>query len=172
MKSESKRRLIRRGRVPRRKLVSKWGRQIIFIAGRCNEFPRLQLVQSNILQPLLWHMLPHSWIHTLNLRPYAKSPVFESIHWYLWLNRSKNTLLTYDDCNDHAIDAQNTSHNDWNERFHHYSRSPDWNTTDSSSGFGCSIGSSKILVIIKVLARTKARLTPINPKKAAPAFGG
>ena len=56
----------------------------------------------------------------------------------------KNTFLTEDDSDDHSVDSQYTSHNDWNDTLHDQFRFQDSNGGDSDSTFGSSIGSSYI----------------------------
>jgi len=87
-----------------------------------------------------------------------------------WLSKTKSTSLGNDDSNNHAVNTENTSHDNGDEWFHDNSWSPYWDAADSGSCFSSSVGCSEILISIALLARTRARLTPINPKNAAPAL--
>ena len=57
--------------------------------------------------------------------------------------------MTENNSNDHSINTQDTSHDDGNEGLHNNCWSPDWNTADTSSCFGSSVGSSEILNVWK-----------------------
>jgi hypothetical protein len=89
-----------------------------------------------------------------------------SLDWIL----KRFTFLTDDDSDDHAVDTQNTCHDDRDERLHDDCGSPDRNTADACACLGSSVGGSEIWIRKNILASTRARLTPMNPKKEDPAL--
>jgi hypothetical protein len=54
------------------------------------------------------------------------------------------TFLRNNDRNDHTIDAENTCHDDWNQRFHNDGWLPNSNAADACSGLGGAISCSEI----------------------------
>jgi hypothetical protein len=80
--------------------------------------------------------------------------------------------LTQDDSNDHAINTQDTSHDDRNERLHNDGRSPDRDAADTCTGFGSTICSAEVFIAENLLARMRATVTPIKPKKEDPSLKG
>jgi len=57
---------------------------------------------------------------------------------------SGRDLLSDDDGNDHSVDSQDTSHDDWNDGFHDKTRLQDSHRTDSDSTLGGSVRSSQV----------------------------
>ena len=114
-----------------------------------------------------------SWIRKLDLRPYENnrfswdSRRLASLYWWT------NTSLTDDDGHNHAVNTQNTGHDHGDQWFHDNSWSPDWDATDAGTCLCSSIGSTEVYLLKFLLARTRAMLTPIKPKKEAgpPASG-
>ena len=82
------------------------------------------------------------------------------------------TSLADDDSDDHAVDAEDTGHDDRDERLHDDCGSPDRDGADAGSCLGGSIGCTEVWVRDALLARTRARLTPMKPKNPAPPFSG
>ena len=78
------------------------------------------------------------------------------------------TFLTDNDSNDHSIDAEDTCHDNGDERLHDDLRSPNGDAADACACFGSAIGGSQIYLWLCVLASTSAMLTPINPKNDEP----
>jgi hypothetical protein len=84
-----------------------------------------------------------------------------------WVFIAKITFLNQNDRNNHSINAQDTSHNDWDDRFHYEVRLDDTHATDTNATFSCSISRSQIflLIITRLLAKINAQATPKYPKK-------
>ena len=53
-------------------------------------------------------------------------------------------FLTDNDGDDHAVDAEDTGHDYWDEGFHDYSWSPDCDTADAGAGFCGSVGCAEV----------------------------
>ena len=85
-----------------------------------------------------------SWIRKLDLKPCGNSHFSWDSHHLAWLDWSIDTSLTDDDSDNHAVDTQDTGHDDRNEWFHDNSWPPDRDATDASSCFCSSIGSSEV----------------------------
>jgi hypothetical protein len=83
-----------------------------------------------------------------------------------------STFLGDNDGHDHAVDTEDTRHDHGDKGFHHHRRFPDGDAADSGSCLGCSVGCPEVCLLADVLARTRAMLTPINPKKADALSGG
>jgi hypothetical protein len=49
-----------------------------------------------------------------------------------------------DDCDDKAVDTQNTSHNDWNEGSEDQFGSEDTHTANTDTGLGSAVGSAQV----------------------------
>ena len=54
------------------------------------------------------------------------------------------TFLNDDDSNDHTVNTQNTSHDDWNYWFHDQFWLENTHGADSDTGLGTTIGGSKV----------------------------
>lgn len=54
------------------------------------------------------------------------------------------TFLNNDDSNDHTIDTENTSHDNWDHRFHDELRFEDTHGADTNSSFGRTISSTQV----------------------------
>jgi len=78
------------------------------------------------------------------------------------------TFLADDDCDDHAVDAEDTGHDDWDKRFHDHGWLPDGDTADAGPCLGCTVCCPQVCINRELLASTRAMLTPMNPKKDDP----
>ncbi len=71
------------------------------------------------------------------------------------------TILDDDNRHDHAVDTQDTSHNDWHGRLDDEFWLEDTHRADSDTGLCASIGSSQVCVPKGLLAKTRAEATPM-----------
>jgi hypothetical protein len=56
----------------------------------------------------------------------------------------KFTSLAENDRDDHAVDAEDTCHDNWNQRFHDDSGSPDGYAADACACLGCTVGCAEV----------------------------
>jgi hypothetical protein len=52
--------------------------------------------------------------------------------------------LAENDRDDHAVDAEDTCHDNWNQRFHDDSGSPDGYAADACACLGCTVGCAEV----------------------------
>ena len=87
-------------------------------------------------------LVPVNWSHSKGLRPNGHNPIARCKGHQL--NKQECTSLDNDDSNDHAVDTQDTCHDDRYNWLHDEFWLEDSHGTDADSGLSWSVSSSKV----------------------------
>jgi len=131
----------------------RWGRQWDHTRLRLIRKSRLKSYQQifclaerllSLLHHLQFRLLDQqlgNWIHSITLKP-NEHKLHLMYNQFQGLYKNERTFLNDNDSNNHTIDTQDTSHDNWNNGFHNKIGFKDTHGADTNSCFGTTVSSA------------------------------
>lgn len=153
---------------PSQRLESISIQQTVSLAAHLHEFPHLRRCRSHTLLPEISRQIPRNWSRKLSPMPYDCTRIWNCSCHPFWLHLFTCTFLADDDGHDHAVNAEDTGHDDGDQRFHHYWWSPNRNAANAGACFGSPIGCSEICIFSLSTRQHQGHAHSHEPEKWCP----